>query len=130
MNLENSEVIGRAVQTGMYFLGALWIVIQIIKSLRRSPPAEQEFASKAEAAACQLRCATSRKKSDEDNLRRDDESKKSRAKLYGLIEDLRRDMDAGLRELGEQGAGQVAQIVMINQRQIQMDQKIDALLRR
>ena len=39
-------------------------------------------------------------------------------------------MDAGLRELGEQGAGQEAQIVMMNQRQIQMDQKIDTLLRR
>jgi hypothetical protein len=105
-------------------------VLQIIKSFRRSPPAEQEFSSKSEAAACQLRCSSYKTKNDSDNEKRDKESSESRAKLYGLIEGLRADMDEGLRELGERLASQEAKTEMVNQRQIQMDQKIDVLLTR
>lgn len=114
----------------VWLLGVIWLVIQIIKSLRRSPPAEHEFESKANVSACQQRCTAYRSKNDTDNKNRDDESKKSRAKLYEMIEDLREDMDAKLRHLGEQAAAQEVKADMINQRQIQMDQKIDTLLRR
>jgi hypothetical protein len=114
----------------VWLLGVIWLVIQIIKSLRRSPPAEKEFESKTDATACQQRCAAYRTRNDADNQRRDKDSSESRARLYNLIETLRRDMDAGMRELGEQGAGQEKQIEMMNQRQIQMDLKIDTLLQR
>jgi hypothetical protein len=130
MSLENSQVLGEFVQIVVWCLGAVLLVIQIIKSFRRSPPAEQEFASKTEAAACQMRCSSYKTKNDSDNAKRDKDSSESRAKLYGLIEGLRADMDEGLRELGERLASQEAKTEMVNQRQIQMDQKIDVLLTR
>jgi hypothetical protein len=117
-------------QNMVWLLGVIWLVIQIVKSLRRSPPAEREFESKLDATACQQRCSTYRAQNDADNLRRDKGSSESRAKLYGLIEKLRSDMDEGMRELGEQTAALEVKTDMINQRQIQMDQKIDTLLRR
>ena len=74
MTLENSEELGRFVQTGVWLLGALWLIIQIIKSLRRSPPPEQEFLNKTDAGKCQASCAAYRTKNDADNRHRDDES--------------------------------------------------------
>lgn len=123
MNLENSQALGAFIQIVVWCLGALLLGIKIFQSFRRSPPVEMEFRTIAD-------CAAYRNKNDGDNVRRDRESSDSRARLYNLIEQLRRDMDSGMRELGEQGAGQEKQIEMMNQRQIQMDQKIDALLRR
>jgi hypothetical protein len=123
MPLENSEVLGQFVQIAVWVLGAVLLIIKIVQTFRRSPAVEQEFRSIAD-------CTMYRNKNDGDNVRRDRESSDSRARLYNLIEQLRRDMDSGMRELGEQGAGQEKQIEMMNQRQIQMDQKIDALLRR
>ena len=130
MNGSPAEGLEPFLRNLMWVLGSVWVVIQIVKSLKRSPPAEQEFSSKADASARQVRCDATHKKIDEDNLRRDKESTDSRSKLYGLIEKLRSDMDDGMRELGEKTASLETKTDMINQRQIQMDQKIDTLLRR
>lgn len=123
MILGNSEAIGQFVQILVWALGGLLLGIKIVQSFRRSPPIETDFRMKAD-------CTAYRAKNDADNFRRDEENKKSRAKLYALIEQLRSDMDGKLRSLGEQGASQQTAIEMMNQRHIQMDQKIDALLRR
>jgi hypothetical protein len=127
MNSEVFKETGAFCYQLVWLLGVIWLVIQIVRSLRRSPPAEKEFSSKTEVSACQANCATHRKKSDEDNLRRDKESTDSRAKLYGLIEKLRADMDAGLRELGEQGASQQTSIDLQGQLLARLDHKIDAI---
>jgi len=127
MNAGATEGLEPFLRNLMWVLCSLWVVIQIVKSFRRSPPAEKEFASKTEVSACQTNCGAHRKKSDDDNLRRDKESADSRAKLYGLIEKLRADMDAGLRELGEQGASQQTSIDLQGQMLARLDHKIDAI---
>ena len=130
MNGSPTEGLELFLRNLMWVLGSLWVVIQIVKSLKRSPAPEKEFASKTEIGVCQVNCASNRTKIDADNLRRDKESTESRSKLYGQIEKLRADMDNGMRELGEKTASLETKTDMINQRQIQMDQKIDTLLRR
>ena len=130
MSLENSQVLGEFVQIVVWCLGAVLLVIQIVKSFRRSPPLEADFESKTDATACQKRCSDYRTKNDAANLKRDDESRESRARLYLLIETLRSDMEEGLRDLGERLAAQETKTDMINQRQVLMDQKIDKLLSR
>jgi hypothetical protein len=121
--LENSEVLGQFVQIAVWILGAVLLIIKIVQSFRRSPPIDSAFRSIPD-------CTAYRTRNDAGNTKRDDESRESRARLYGLIEDIRSDMDDGLRHLGERLSSQEAKTEMINQRQVQMDHKIDVLLSR
>lgn len=127
MSLENSELLGQFVQIVVWCLGAVLLCIQIVKSFRRHPPLEADFTSKNEFIACQQRCTEYSTKNDAANIRRDKESSESRSRLYNQIEQLRRDMDAGMRVLGEQGAGQQASIDLQGQMLARLDVKLDAI---
>ena len=135
MSLENSQVLGEFVQIVVWCLGAVLLVIQIIRSFRRSPPIAAEIDQKI--TLCRENCDkrfcgmhTKIEKVEKELKDRAEAGDKSRSQLHQDIESMRSDMDEKLRVLGEQAAAQKTKAEMMYQRQIQMDQKIDLLLTR
>jgi hypothetical protein len=119
----------------MWVLCSLWVVIQIVRSFRRSPPVTAEIDSKI--TACKETCdkrfcgmKTKIEKVESELKDRAEAGELSRTQLSRDFEALRSDMDEKFRELGEQAAAQETKADMTYQRQIQMDQKIDKLLSR
>jgi hypothetical protein len=135
VSLENSQVLGEFVQILVWCLGAVLLVIQIIRSFRRSPPVAAEIDQKI--TLCKENCdkrfcgmKTKIEKVESELKDRAEAGDLSRAQLSRDIEALRSDMDEKFRELGEQAAAQETKTDMTYQRQIQMDQKLDVLLTR
>ncbi len=135
MSLENSQVLGEFVQIVVWCLGAVLLVIQIIRSFKRSPPVTQEIDKKL--SDCQENCdkrfcgmKTKIDKVEKELKDRAEAGEESRTQLSRDFESMRSDMDEKFRELGERVAGQQTAVEMINQRQVQMDGKIDLLLQR
>lgn len=130
MSLENSEVLGQFVQIAVWVLGAILLVIKIVQSFRRSPAIEAEFSTKLDMKSCKESCDAQVRSITAVAETREAASQKSRARLHEHLENLRADMEGKLRSLGEQSAAQSAKSELFNQRQVEMDRKIDTLLQR
>ena len=130
MSLENSEMLGQFVQIAVWILGAVLLIIKIVQSFRRSPAIEAEFATKLDMKTCKDTCTAQVCSINVTAEKREEASQKSRARLHEHLENLRADMDGKMRALGEQSSAQSAKSELFNQRQVEMDRKIDALLQR
>ena len=114
-------------------LGVILLILQIRKHIRREPPISKEIDEKLKArdeVYDRRFDGLSRKvdKLGKDIKDRERSSKESRERIHDHIENLRKDMDGKFRSLGEKTANQQGTIDMMNQRQVQMDTKIDRLV--
>lgn len=117
--LEAATHVGAFIIICVFLLGAILLVMQIIRLGRRSPTVDVEIDSKI--AKCQqhndARFTGMARKIDRLDLDLKDRSEKS--------DKGRQRIHKELQTLAAESAGQEAQISMMNQRQIQMDGKID-----